>query len=97
MRSAGIRARAPVKIHSRQGRRHDTFSDAAIKAFGFLFLIVMLFVGESFGAGHLRERQIADLRKVAARLRETLPDVAVETCFARLEGKDPERVVFEPV
>ena len=97
IRSAGIRARAPVKIHSRQGRRHDTYSDAAIGAFGFLFLIVTLFVGECFGAGHLKETQTADLRKVAARLRETLPDVTVEACFARLEGKDPERVVFEPV
>jgi hypothetical protein len=45
----------------------------------------------------LRERQIADLKKVAARLRETLPGISVETYFARLEGKDPERVVFEPV
>jgi len=45
----------------------------------------------------LRERQIADLKKVAARLRETLPDITVETYFARLEGKDPERVVFERV
>jgi len=45
----------------------------------------------------LRERQIADLKKVAARLRETLPDITVETYFARLEGKDPERVVFEAV
>lgn len=45
----------------------------------------------------LRERQIADLKRVAARLRETLPDVAVETYYARLEGRDPERVVFEAV
>jgi len=45
----------------------------------------------------LRERQISDLKKVAARLRENLPDVAVETYFARLDGKDPERVVFEAV
>ena len=44
-----------------------------------------------------RERQIADLKKVAARLRETLPDITVETYFASLEGKDPERVVFERV
>jgi hypothetical protein len=45
----------------------------------------------------LRERQIADLRRAAARLRETLPGITVETYFARLEGKDPERVVFEAV
>jgi hypothetical protein len=45
----------------------------------------------------LRERQIADLKRVASRLRETLPQLAIETYFARLEGKDPERVVFEPV
>jgi hypothetical protein len=45
----------------------------------------------------LRERQIADLRRVAARLRETFPNVTVETYFARLEGREPERVVFEAV
>lgn len=45
----------------------------------------------------LRERQIADLRRAAARLREMLPGVVVETYFARLEGPDPERVVFEAV
>ena len=45
----------------------------------------------------LRERQVADLKRVAARLRETLPELTIETYFARLEGKDPGRVVFEPV
>ena len=45
----------------------------------------------------LRERQIADLRRVAARLRETFPNVTVETYFARLDGREPERVVFEAV
>ena len=45
----------------------------------------------------LRERQIADLKRVAAWLRETLPDVKIETYFARLEGGNPERVVFEAV
>jgi hypothetical protein len=45
----------------------------------------------------LRERQVADLRRVAARLREALPGIVVETYFARLEGRDPERVVFEAV
>ena len=45
----------------------------------------------------LRGRQIADLQRVAAWLRETLPELTVETYFARLEGKEPQRVVFEPV
>ena len=45
----------------------------------------------------LRERQLTDLKRVAMRLRETFPDLTVETYFARLTGKDPERVVFEPV
>jgi len=45
----------------------------------------------------LRERQICDLRRVAARLREMLPDITVETYYARLDGTDPGRVVFEPV
>jgi carbonic anhydrase len=46
---------------------------------------------------NLPERQISDLRRVAVRLRETFPDVRVETYFARLEGKDPQRVVIEAV
>ena len=45
----------------------------------------------------LRERQIIDLKRVAARLHATFPDLTIETYFARLEGRDPERVVFEPV
>ena len=45
----------------------------------------------------LRERQIADLRRAAARLREMLPGVAVETYFARLDAGNPPRVVFEAV
>jgi len=45
----------------------------------------------------LKERQITDLRRVAARLREMLPEVTVETYYARLEGTDPGHVVFEPV
>ena len=45
----------------------------------------------------LRVRQIADLKRAAALLHETFPDLAIETYFARLEGKDPERVVFEAV
>lgn len=45
----------------------------------------------------LRERQIADLRRAAARLREMLPGVVVETYFARLDAGNPPRVVFEAV
>ena len=45
----------------------------------------------------LRERQITDLKRVAARLHEAFPELTIETYFARLEGKDPERVVFEIV
>ena len=45
----------------------------------------------------LRERQIGDLKRVAARLHETFPDLTIETYFARLDGKDPERVVFDAV
>jgi len=45
----------------------------------------------------LRDRQIADLRRAGARLREMFEGVAVETYFARLSGTTPERVVFETV
>jgi hypothetical protein len=45
----------------------------------------------------LRERQIGDLKRVAGRLHETFPDLAIETYYARLAGKEPERVVFEAV
>jgi carbonic anhydrase len=45
----------------------------------------------------LRAKQIADLKRVAARLHETFPELAIETYFARLAGKDPDRVVFETV
>ena len=45
----------------------------------------------------LRDRQRADLRRSAARLREMFPGVTVETYFARLSGARPERVVFEVV
>lgn len=45
----------------------------------------------------LRERQVTDLKRVAARLRETFPDLTIETYFARLAGKDPQRVVFDMV
>ena len=45
----------------------------------------------------LRDRQIADLRTSAARLREMFDGVTVETYFARLTGEAPEKVVFERV
>ena len=45
----------------------------------------------------LRERQLSDLRRSAARLREMFQDVTVETYFARLSGTSPEKVVFEAV
>lgn len=45
----------------------------------------------------LRERQVTDLKRAAARLHEAFPDLAIETYFARREGNDPQRVVFEPV
>ena len=45
----------------------------------------------------LRNRQITDLRRAAARLREMFDDVTVETYFARLGGTQPETVVFEEV
>lgn len=44
-----------------------------------------------------RERQLADLKRAAARLREMFPGLAVETYFARLSGSAPKSVVFEPV
>jgi hypothetical protein len=45
----------------------------------------------------MRARQIGDLQRAAARLRETFPEVRIETYFARLARRDPERVVFESV
>ena len=45
----------------------------------------------------LRNRQIADLHRAAAQLRQMFPNVTVETYFARLSGSDPEKVVFESV
>ena len=45
----------------------------------------------------LRSRQIADLRRASARIREMSPDVKVETYFARLAGTQPDRVVFDVV
>jgi hypothetical protein len=45
----------------------------------------------------LRSRQISDLRRAAARLREMFPTVVVETYFAKLSASTPARVVFETV
>jgi hypothetical protein len=46
---------------------------------------------------NLRDRQIADLRRAASRLREMFDGVVVETYFARLSGTNPEKVVFDVV
>jgi len=45
----------------------------------------------------LKSRQIADLRSAASRMREMFPGVVVETYFARLEGTQPETVVFDAI
>lgn len=45
----------------------------------------------------LRDRQISDLRRAAARLRSMFPGVEVSTYFARLAHSSPERVVFEQI
>ncbi len=45
----------------------------------------------------LKDLQIRDLRRAAARLREMFPGVAIETYFARLGGTEPETVVFDTV
>jgi hypothetical protein len=46
---------------------------------------------------NFRERQISDLRRAAAKLREMFTGVTVETYFARLSSTTPERVVFDVV
>jgi hypothetical protein len=45
----------------------------------------------------LRERQIADLRRSAIRLRTMFPGIAVETYFARRDAAGQNRVVFEHI
>lgn len=45
----------------------------------------------------LRARQIKDLQKAAAHLREIFQGVTVETYFARFSADEPKRVVFEQV
>lgn len=43
----------------------------------------------------LRDRQLADLRRSARRLREMFDNIAVETYFARLSATQPAKVVFD--
>lgn len=45
----------------------------------------------------LRAKQIDDLRRAAARLREMFAGVVIETYFARLAGTNPDKVVFDAV
>jgi Putative carbonic anhydrase len=45
----------------------------------------------------LRDRQLADLRRSAVRLREMFPGIAVETYFARRSEADASKVVFEVI
>jgi carbonic anhydrase-like protein len=48
------------------------------------------------GSGPLRDRQVADLRRAAAILREIYPQIDVETYYARLE-EPAGKVVFDRV
>jgi hypothetical protein len=48
-------------------------------------------------ATEMRDKQIDDLRRAAAKLREMFDGVVVETYFARLSGTTPEKVVFDVV
>jgi hypothetical protein len=45
----------------------------------------------------LRDRQIKDLTRAAARLRQMFDGVTVETYYASVSPSDPTRVVFEAV
>ena len=45
----------------------------------------------------LRERQIGDLRRSSAKMREMFKDVIVEAYFAHFAEGDPKRVVFDRV
>lgn len=45
----------------------------------------------------LRERQVHDLRRAAAHLREMFPGVTVETYYARLGGPAFDKVVFDAI
>lgn len=44
-----------------------------------------------------KERQIGDLRRAAARLREMFHGITVETYYARLSDSSPPKVVFDAV
>lgn len=59
------------------------------------------YAGRTFGPLRLglEKRQLADLRRAAAWMRETFPDIRVETYFARrrAEPGGPDRVIFEAV
>jgi hypothetical protein len=46
---------------------------------------------------NLRDRQLADLRRASARLRDMFPGVKVETYYARLSHTSPAQVVFETI
>jgi hypothetical protein len=45
----------------------------------------------------LKDRQVSDLHRAAAQLREMFESVTVETYFARHSPADPNKVVFEAV
>jgi hypothetical protein len=45
----------------------------------------------------LKERQLTDLRRAAARLHEMFPKVTVETYYASLSSTDPKRVAFDAI
>jgi hypothetical protein len=45
----------------------------------------------------LRGRQITDLKRAAARLREMFPAVGVETYYARLSDTVPQAVLFDSI
>jgi len=47
--------------------------------------------------GHPMERQLADLRRAGRWLKETFPDIAVETFYARHAPGTDDRVVFDAV
>ena len=49
------------------------------------------------GSSDVRTRQVADLRRAAALMREMFENVAVEIYFARLAEADGKTVVFEAI
>jgi len=54
---------------------------------------------KKFGSAEIdmKVRQVADLRRAALWLRETFPEICVETYYARLTGDPPARVCFDSV